>query len=533
MVHRKIFPARLVVNKDRIESIEKTNKKGGPYILPGLIDAHVHIESSMLSPGRFAQLALKHGTVATLSDPHEIANVLGRKGVDYMIEDGSKAPMKFFFGAPSCVPATNFEQSGATLGLKEVEDLLCRKDIPYLSEMMNFPGVIEEQKEIWGKINLAKKHHKPIDGHAPGLRGEDLRKYIGAGISTDHECTTLEEAEEKIKWGMKILIREGSAAKDFEALHTLVDRFPEQVMLCSDDLHPDDLLDGHMNKLLKRGLDKGLDIFNLLAALSLNPIRHYNINVGCLQVGDMADFILVDNLKELNILETWIEGKPVFKSGSNNFNYIPAPAINHFEAGEIKLDDLKVPYREGGMKVILAYDGELYTGEKLIQPGAENNLVVTDPERDIAKLVVLNRYHPAKPAIGFIKGFGIKKGSLASCIAHDSHNIIALGQSDQELLKVINLIIKNKGGVALSDGKTLHGMPLELAGIMTTGDPVLAANRYLELNNKARKLCMKMSNPFMTLAFMSLLVIPELKLSDRGLFSVRTFAPTSLFADNQ
>ncbi len=531
IVNQEIFPGEIHIDNQKISKIvRKKQIETTQYILPGLIDSHVHIESSMLTPGRFAQLAVKHGTVATVSDPHEIANVLGIKGVDYMINDGEKVPFKFYFGAPSCVPATPFETSGAVLGLNEIRELLEREDIKYLSEMMNFPGVINNSEDIVQKLSIAKELRKPVDGHAPGLRGEPLKNYINAGISTDHECYSITEAEEKIALGMYVQIREGSAARNFETLFPLIDKYPGKIMLCSDDLHPDDLSKGHINSLIKAGLEKGLNLFNLLMAVTIVPKFHYGLDTGLLRKGDPADLIVIDSPGNFKIKETWINGEKVFEKGNVLFEYNSQEAINNFYSSKINLADLKVEDKGSKIRVIRAYDGELLTSEEIIEPRVIGGEILSDASRDLAKIVVLNRYKPAIPVVGFITGFGLKRGAFASSIAHDSHNLIVIGMDDKDIFNALNRVIDSKGGIAICDSVVTEGLRLEIAGLMSSDDPEKVASDYAYLNNKAASLCTEIKSPFMTLAFMALLVIPELKISDRGLFNVNDFKETSLYA---
>ena len=503
----------------------------GPYILPGLIDAHVHIESSMLIPSEFARLAVVHGTTATVSDPHEIANVLGLDGVDFMVSNGADTPFRFHFGAPSCVPATGFESSGATLNSAEIESLLSRKDIYYLSEMMNFPGVLFGDEEVHKKLDLAKKFNKPIDGHAPGLNATDIAKYAAAGISTDHECTTIEEAIAKINAGMHILIREGSAARNFDALVPLLATHPEKIMFCSDDKHPDDLVAGHINLLIRRALQSGYNLISVLRACTLNPVNHYKMNCGLLQPGDNADFILVDSLENFNISKTFIGGEIVAENGISYLKSVSCDAPNHFLAPEIRLTDLAVKAASGKMRVIEAYDGDLLTGNHFADPLIKDGFVISDVDNDVLKITVINRYQPSKPAFAFIKGFGFKKGAMASTVAHDSHNIICIGTNDDDMVKVINMLVAEKGGIAVTDGESAEILPLPVAGLMSASDGYQAAQKYEEINAKAIALGGTLKAPFMTMSFMALLVIPELKLSDKGLFDGNKFAFTSLFAE--
>jgi len=528
--NRKIFNGKLELADEKITKMVQVQERiEGPYILPGLIDAHIHIESSMLTPSGFARMAVSHGTVAAVSDPHEIANVMGVKGLEYMIEDGKQTPFKFFFGAPSCVPATPFESAGATINADEIEALLQRNDIKYLSEMMNFPGVISGDVEVTRKIKAAKKNWKPIDGHAPGLKGESLRKYISAGISTDHECSTLKEAEEKLKQEMLIQIREGSAAKNFMALYPLLKSQRGKVMLCSDDLHPDDLYKGHINLLIKKGLQLGISIFDLLEAATAVPVRHYGLEVGLLKPGDPGDFILIDHPNTFNIVETWINGKKVYDGKSVLFNPAPIKKMNHFNAGLIKESDIKIPAQNKKIRVIVAKDGELLTEEMHAEACTNNNETIANSKKDMAKIVVVNRYKKAKPSVGFITGFGLNPGALAASIAHDSHNLIAIGTNDRDMVNVLNALIKAKGGIALTDREQIEILPLEVAGLMSTQPAIKVAKAYESINNKAAGLCKNMKSPFMTLSFMALLVIPKLKIGDRGLFDVTRFANTSLF----
>jgi len=530
-VNRKILDACIFVENGKIAKIEPAGKKSEKYILPGFIDSHVHIESSMLTPGEFARLAVRHGTVATVSDPHEIANVCGKEGLKFMIEDGKKVPLKFHFGVPSCVPATGFETSGATLNAEIVEELLGRDDYFFLSEMMNYPGVIYDDAEVWGKIRSAIKLNKPIDGHAPGVTGEDLKKYAGANITTDHESATIDEAIEKIRNGIKIQIREGSAAKIFDALYPLIKKYPEKVMLCTDDCHPDDLVKGHINMLVKRGIEKGIDLFNMLTVASVNPVKHYNLNVGLLQTGDPADFIIIDDLENLNVLETYINGKKVYGNGKTLFEYKAGKPVNNFKRQKISGNDLLVKDKGKNIRVIKCFDGKLFTSSIVVKPNGRNGQVISDVKNDILKLVVTNRYNNSEPAIGFIQGLGFKYGAVAQSIAHDSHNIIAAGTNDEDLLKAINTVVSLKGGIAISEKGNIHQLPLEIAGLMSSESGEKTASAYAKINELAKSLGSSFKSPLMTLSFMALLVIPELKLGDKGLFDVNAFSPVSLFVD--
>ncbi len=530
--NQKIFKGTLYIENGFIKDIVRDDSvQETHYLLPGLIDSHIHIESSMLVPSEFARLAVVHGTVATVSDPHEIANVLGIDGVKYMIENGKKVPFKFYFGASSCVPATPFETAGAELGVKELDELMAMDEIKYMAEMMNFPGVINGDPLVMEKLAIAKKYNKPVDGHAPGLKGEEAKKYAEAGITTDHECFTMEEALDKIRYGMKIQIREGSAAKNFEALVDLLEDHADDVLFCSDDKHPDDLEAGHINELVRRAVAKGYDPLKVLKNVILNPVKHYDLEVGTLLPGDPADFIIVDNLQDFNVLATYINGHKVAENGKTLIERVSAEAPNRFVAEKISLLELKIPEAEGkNIKVIKAFDGELITGVMQAEPKVENKEVVSDVKRDILKMVVLNRYtKDAQPAKAFIHGFGLKKGAIASSVAHDSHNVIGVGTNDADLLAAINLVIESKGGIAVVDGGDRKVLPLPVAGLMSTDDGYKVSADYHRLDEMAHDLGSSLRAPFMTLSFMALLVIPDLKLSDKGLFDGTKFEFTDLF----
>ena len=524
----RIFPGTLCVENGVIKEIREEPIAPMQYVLPGFVDAHVHIESSMLVPSEFARLATCHGTVATVSDPHEIANVLGMEGVRFMIDNGKRVPFKFFFGAPSCVPATTFETSGHTLDTKDIARLMEMDDIYYLAEMMNYSGVLAQDAEILRKIAAAKQTGKPIDGHAPNLSGEDLKRYVAAGISTDHECFTEAEAMEKISLGMKIHIREGSAAKNFEALIPLMKSHPGVLMFCSDDKHPDDLVRGHVNQLVKRAVAKGYDTLDVLKAASLNAIRHYGLPVGLLQQGDDADFIVTDNLTDFNVLQTYIKGVLVAENGKPCMERITTETPNFFNAFNLQMADLAVSDKGKSVKVIECIDGQLITRCSIEKPSVRNGWMVSDPERDLLKMIVLNRYQPGKPAIAFIRNFGLKRGAIASSVAHDSHNIVAVGACDEDIVRAVNLLIAHKGGVVAYDAERSALLPLPVAGLMSNEDGYRVAQGYETADRLAHDFGTTLTAPFMTLAFMALLVIPELKLSDKGLFDVTRFAFTEL-----
>ncbi len=533
VVAGRVFPGSIEISDGRIAAVRHTATASDQYIVPGLIDAHVHIESSMLPPSEFARLACVHGTVATVSDPHEIANVLGMDGVNYMIEDGKRVALKFYFGAPSCVPATGFESAGASLHAGDVGQLLQQPDIRYLSEMMNFPGVISGDHEVMEKIQLAKKHHKPVDGHAPGLRGEDAEAYVRAGISTDHECISIEEAEEKMALSLHILIREGSAAKSFDALASLIKEHHERCMLCSDDLHPDDLVLGHINLLVKRALALGYDPIHVLRCASLNPVQHYGLDVGLLQAGDAADFILVDNLNDFRIQATYIDGVMVAGDGESLIPHLHSASVNCFHTSNKVPADFRIKAEGAFIKVIEATENQLITHKSIAKARITDGEVVSDTSRDLLKIAVINRYQDASPATAFIKGFGLQRGAIASTVAHDSHNIIAVGTSDAEISRAVNRLIEQQGGICAVCEEEAMLIPLPIAGLMSDQDGYQLAQSYADLNHFVRRLGCPMRAPFMTLSFMALLVMPSIKLSDKGLFDGEAFTFISLFASEE
>ncbi len=530
IINETIYPATIEIKEGKIVSIKRKEGSEKHFLIPGFVDAHVHIESSMLPPSEFARFSLKDGVIATVSDPHEIANVLGTAGVEYMLQNAATVPFKFYFGAPSCVPATSFETSGARLGPQEIEHLLSDNRIKYLTEVMNFPGVIQCDPEIMQKIAIAKKLKKKIDGHAPQLRGEDLKKYVIAGIDTDHECVNADEAREKIALGMKVLIREGSAAHDFDALFPLLLECPESCMLCSDDIDPVTLMRGGVNLLVKRAVSRGADLMSILRCSSLIPVQHYGLEVGLLRAGDPADFIEVSDLKDFKVQSAYVNGQSVFKEGKILFPRTIPERINHFTAEKKQMGDFLVPAHPGRIKVIEAIDGKLLTQEFLAEPLIAGNAVVSDPERDILKITVVNRYQNKPPSVAFIKNFGLKQGAIASSVAHDSHNIVAVGASDEALCKAVNCIIAHRGGLCVVDGQSETILPFPIAGLMSDREGALVAKEYERLQLLAKSLGCPLHAPFMTLSFMALLVIPQIKLSDLGLFDGKTFQITELFA---
>lgn len=526
--NKRIFKGEITVENGKISSVKESNHAVENYILPGFVDAHIHIESSMLVPSEFAKLALQHGTVATVSDPHEIANVLGVDGVDFMIDNGKKVPLKFNFGAPSCVPATSFESAGAIIDSDDIKKMMENPDIKYLAEMMNYPGVLFDDEEVLKKIQHAKDNNKPIDGHAPGLRGEDISKYIAAGISTDHECFTYDEALEKLQKGMKVIIREGSAAKNFEALIDLLPEHYEHMMFCSDDKHPDDLLLGHINQLCERAVAKGIDVYKVLQAACVNPVKHYKLDVGLLNKGDDADFIVVKDLEKFEVIQTYINGELVAENGKSFVDSVDFKVLNNFDTDFKRVKDFVYHSSANKIRVIEALDGELVTNEIYADSLIDNGNLVSDVTNDVLKMTVVNRYKNAQPSIAFIKNFGLKEGAIASSVGHDSHNIIAVGVSDELICKAVNLLIENKGGVCAVTATKEKIVSLPVAGIMSDKSGVEVGKAYAELDQMAKKMGSQLRAPYMSLSFMALLVIPSLKLSDKGLFNGDSFQFTSL-----
>ena len=528
-VRGRIYPGSLTISGGRIKKIAEVSQGASTFLLPGFIDAHVHIESSMLVPSEFSRLAVRHGTIAAVCDPHEIANVLGLDGVRFMIDNGKSTPFKFTFGAPSCVPATPFETSGARIGPDGIREMLAWPEIGFLAEMMNFPGVIHNDAEVMAKIAAARSLGRPVDGHAPGLTGRDLQKYIAAGMQTDHECLSLDEAREKIRLGMKIMLREGSAARNLDMLLPLLDEFPHHCMFATDDAKPVDLARDHIRLLIRRAVDSGIGFMKALRAATLNPVRHYGLEIGLLQPGDPADFVEVDNPVNLNVLRTFIDGRLAAQEGETNIDRVAARSPNCFTAMTIDSNDLRLQDRGRPIRLIQAHDGQLATGSLTAHCRVEDGWLVSDPEQDNLKIAVLNRYNRKPPALGFVRGFGLKRGAIASSVAHDSHNVIAVGVEDADLVRAINLVVRRKGGMAVAARDVEEILPLPAAGLMTTADGFQTAAQYAQLDRLAKSLGSPLSAPFMTLSFMALPVIPELKLTDRGLFELSCFNHVDLY----
>ncbi|MGI9518428.1 MAG: adenine deaminase [Pirellulaceae bacterium] len=530
VVRGEIFPATVTISHGVIHAIERVDR-ADKFLMPGFVDSHIHVESSMLLPSQFARVAVTHGTVATVSDPHEIANVCGLEGIELMLRNAALTNFKFFFGAPACVPATEFETAGARVDATAVAKLLDDPRIGYLSEMMDFPGVLNDSPEVMKKIRAARQRGKPVDGHAPGLRGEQAARYVAAGITTDHECCTREEAIDKIQAGCKIAIREGSAARNFDALQSLIDEYPDSCMLCSDDKHPDEFLHGHINQLAARAVAAGRDLMNVLRVASVNPVRHYGLNVGLLQIGDPADFIVVEDLDQFQVAETYIDGQLMAENGKCLMPQVETETLNRFAAATVSAGELQVPAKSSRVRVIQPIDGQLLTNELTRRVPVEDGLATTDIENDVLKIVVVNRFEPAEPAVAFVTGFGLQTGALASSVAHDSHNIVAVGANDPDLATAINAVINEQGGLSVSTNGHTDVLPLPVGGLMSTDSCEQVGQRYSELDQRVKQLGCPLRAPYMTLSFMSLLVIPTLKLSDQGLFDVDRFEFVPLFVD--
>ena len=531
--NKRIFPGEVEVEDGKIKSIIEIDEAPEQFIMPGFVDAHIHIESSLLVPSEFARMAVVHGTVATVSDPHEIGNVLGSEGVFYMIENGEQVPFKFNFGAPSCVPATTFETAGAEINVEEVDKLLQDNRIKYLAEMMNWPGVLFSDEMVLAKIAASQKRGKPIDGHAPGLMGDQAKQYIEAGMSTDHECFTAEEALGKLKHGMKIQIREGSAARNFEALSDLLHDWSHQMMFCSDDKHPDNLEIGHINELAARAVAKGIDVFKVLQAACINPVEHYKLNVGLLQPGDPADFIVVNNLEKFIPSSTYINGQLVAEKGKTLIERQPTEIVNQFDTEFKTANDFKVKAEGEALNVIEAFDGQLITKKQVLPATIKDGLAISNPETDVLKMAVVNRYSNAKPAMAFIKNFGLKEGAIASSVGHDSHNITVVGVDDESIAKAVNLVIEAKGGLSAVSSTEEQILALPVAGLMSDQDGYQVSKEYTAIDKLSKKMGATLKAPFMTLSFMALLVIPSIKLSDLGLFDGDQFEFMELFASSK
>ena len=535
IVNRRLFGARIEVNpKGLITAIApQTNPENG-YILPGFVDAHVHVESSMLCPTAFARAAVCHGTLAAVTDPHEIANVLGLAGLEFMLAESARTPFHFAVGAPSCVPATPFDSAGAVLNADVVAALLARPEVSHLSEMMNVPGVLMGDIEVQTKLAAAWKKGKPIDGHAPGLRGTELAHYLQAGISTDHECLCIEEALEKAAAGMHILLRQGSAARNFMELLPVLKKYPEKCMFCADDMHPDALLQGYIDQLVQTAVTAGHDLFDVLRAASLNPVRHYGLGMGLLQVGDRADWIEVEDLQAFRLRRSVLAGRVVAEAGRARLEIRhPLNRPNHFQLKPVRAEQFRIPAQSGHCRAIGIRDGELVTDEIICSPKIVNKEVVAAPEEDLLKLAVFNRYtREPSPALTLVRGLGLKQGALAASVAHDSHHLICAGSDDVLMARAANAVIAQGGGLASVSGQgETSVMPLPVAGLMTTCTCEQAAEQYRLVTEMARDCGCRLQAPFMVLAFLALPVIPALKLTDKGLFDATRCSPVDFWVN--
>ena len=550
-----IYPARITVEDGLFKEItpisinERSTIDVKGLMIPGFIDAHLHIESSMVSPAQFAKIAVRHGTTAAVCDPHEIANVLGIEGVEAMFENAKQVPFNFYFTAPSCVPATPFETSGAILDSSDIEYLLKKDEIVALGEMMNFPGVINGDEEVIRKLKLAHKYNKPIDGRAPLLSGQDLDEYLKYGISTDHECSNVLEALEKKMKGMKIMVRDGSSAMDMEGLFNIDDGVAyiedsksESVLLrdifekrifspmfdfiVSDDKHPNDLIKGHLNKSIQKAVSLGIDILKAISMVTINPGYHYNLNCGAIVEGAKADYVIIDSLYDFNVLETYIGGECVFDGENVLFDVPEIEPKNTMNVSKKVPSDFDIHYDGGDeceVNVIECIDGDLLTKKTTAKLPVKEGVVQADILQDVLKIAVVERYGGNTVANGFIKGFGLKKGAIASSIAHDSHNIIVVGYNSDRMARAVNQVIEDKGGIAIYSVDFEDSLPLPIAGLMSNEDAYEVAEKLGVLHDMVKALGCTLEAPFMTMAFMALLVIPSIKISDKGLFDGENF----------
>lgn len=516
----EIYPGEIEIEHGIIQSIKEVNKDFNDIIVPGFIDAHIHIESSMLTPSRFAEIALKHGTTSVVADPHEIANVMGTDGIDYMIDDANKTPLNYYFTAPSCVPSTKYETSGATIDSKLIDSLLSKKEFVALGEVMDYNAVLNNDKEILAKINLAKKHKKPIDGHAPLITGKDLQKYVKKGISTDHESTTRREVDEKRRMGMKIMIREGSESHMLEKLiHAKCD------FIVSDDLKPEDLIEGHLDKCLRKAVDYGMDPFEAIKLVTINPAKHYNLNAGSISPGKQADLLYIDNLEDFRVKRVIVNGNTIFKKQKLLFRAKPKSIdttlhINTTTAENFNLKAQNPAHKCAIVNVLTVKDNTIITGLTSAKLNIEKDTVIPSVFEDVLKISVIERYGGNTIANGFVKGFGIKNGAIASSVSHDSHNIIVVGTNSDYMSRATNKIIENKGGLVAISNKEKLDLPLPIAGLMSDKSAGDVAKNSLKLNELVRDMGCDLSSPFTSLSFMALPVVPSIKITNKGLFDV-------------
>ena len=518
------YPAKRVVNMK------------GRFVAPGFIDAHVHIESSMSCPTEFARSVLPHGTTTVAADPHEIANVLGAEGIGYMIDSSKDQPVNIYFTLPSCVPATDMETSGAKLGADDLLPFMDNCRIIALGEVMNFPGVICRDNEVLRKIEGMKKQIKPVDGHAPGLTGRDLYAYISAGIFSDHECTTEKEAKEKLNAGMHIMIREGTGAKNLEDLLPIINRqTARRVMWCTDDRHPHDIIkEGHIDYIVRSAIRMGLDPVIAIQMATINPAEYFGLNhVGAIAPGRQADLVVFSDIKNPVIEEVYFRGNLAAKEGKM-LPEIKRPAPLNIRSSmniDIAKIDFSIPALSRQARVIEVISDQIVTGQSLIKVAVSGNSAVSDIKRDILKIAVVERHKGThNTGMGFARGFGLKQGALASSVAHDSHNIIIVGTNDEDMKTALEAVVKMGGGLAAAgNGKILAALPLPIAGLMSLQPLKTIKEKLDNLINISREFGSSLSDPFMTLSFLALPVIPELKITDKGLVDVSKFRIVPLF----
>ncbi len=538
---RRIVEGDVALVGDAIAGIGRYDGAGrieldGRYVAPGFIDAHVHIESAMVSPGAFARAVAPRGTTQVVADPHEIANVMGAAGIAYMLDASEGLPMRICYALPSCVPATPLETAGARLAAGDLAPFFGHRRVVALGEMMNFPGVVAADPEVLEKIEQARARQKPVDGHAPGLSGAALQAYLAAGIGTDHEYTTFKEAEEKLRFGMHVLVREGTGAKNLEDLVPLIDdRTCRRMMWCTDDRHPHDLIDdGHIDALVRKAISLGVEPLTAVQMATLNPAEYYGLaDAGAVAPGRRADLVVFSDLRRLQVETVICRGKIVAEDGRLKPESglpgpePPAPVMN------IDPDRLDFSLPAGGrrIRVIGLVEGQIFTRSETAEVRIKEGMAEADPQRDILKLAVVERYSgDGKTGIGFVRGFGLAAGAIASSVAHDSHNIVCAGACDADMKAAVHKVAQMGGGLAVAaDGRVRASLALPIAGLMAEGSLPEVRSGLDALTAAARALGAALADPFMSLSFLALPVIPELKLTDRGLIDVEAFQPVSLF----
>jgi adenine deaminase len=509
----------------------------GRFLCPGFIDGHVHLESAMVHPAEFARAVVPRGTTTVIADPHEIANVLGLEGVHYLLEETARLPLNVYLMAPSCVPASPLETAGAEITASDIAVLLKEERVLGLAEVMNFPGVLDRVPEVLQKLRAAAG--RPVDGHAPGLSGKDLCAYVAAGIGSDHECTTLQEALEKLRLGMAIMIREGSTAHNLEELLPLVmSGNASRCFFVSDDRHPADLLaHGHMDDILRRARARELlPPVVLIQMATLNAARYFRLwDLGAVAPGYRADLVVLDDLESFSVGMVFKDGRLVARDGALLEGVLPvARALppSTFRVPDLHPGRFRIPMQGSRVRTIGVVPRQIWTQALVEEATVQDGFVVADPQRDLLKIAVVERHRGSgRIGLGLVKGFGLKYGAIASSVAHDSHNIVAVGCSDEELALAVSEVVRLRGGQVVVAGKrVLEALPLPIAGLMSDR-PLEEVRRQVDrLNQAARGLGCALEAPLMTMAFMALVVIPELKLSDRGLVDVQAFSVVPLFA---